>query len=78
MKAIHFPEETCVYAENQPEYLSLPTHKTDDGTVTSCYQPTFWERIRILFGAKIWVSLMTFNKPLQPQRVDIGKKMKIF
>jgi len=71
MKAIHFPEETCIYAENQPQYLPLPVHKTDSGVVTACYELTLWEAIKVLCGAKIWVSVLTFNKPLQPQRLTV-------
>lgn len=72
MKAIDFEGSTHLYAANQPEYLGLPAHKKN-GIVTSCYQPTFKERLRILFGANIWVSVMIFDKPLQPQRVALDK-----
>ena len=75
MKAIDFPESNSVYAKNQSEYLELPAHKTTDGIVTSCYALTCKERLRLLFGAKIWLSLMTFNKPLQPQRLYVSKKL---
>jgi len=73
MKPIDFPEKNCVYAENQPEYLPLPVHKTEDGIVTSCWKLSFDERIKVLFGGKIWWSVMTFNKPLQPQKPSINK-----
>jgi len=72
MKAIDFEGSTHIHAVNQPEYLPLPTHKKG-GIVTSCYELSFKERLKILFGAKIWVSLMTFDKPLQPQRISIEK-----
>ncbi len=75
MKAIEFPEANSIYAKNQPEYLGLPAHKTPDGIVTSCYELTWKERLQVLFGAKIWLSLMTFNKPLQPQKLYVGKKL---
>ena len=74
MKAIDFPESNVVYAKGQEEYLELPTYRTSDGMyVTSCYKPTVWEAARLLFGAKIWLTLMTFNKPLQPQQLLVGK-----
>lgn len=73
MKAIDFPESNSVYAKKQPEYLDLPTFKSPDGIVTSCYTLTWKERLQVLFGAKIWLSLMTFNKPLQPQRLYVSK-----
>lgn len=76
MKAMQFPEANSVYAKDQPEYIPLPTYKTEDGIVTSCYALTWKERLQVLFGAKIWLSLMTFNLPLQPQRLYVGRKME--
>ena len=72
MKAVHFPEENITYAKNQPEYLPLPTYKDDNGLVTSCYKVTLWEAIKLVFGARVWVTIKTFNNPLQPQRLHIG------
>ncbi|HOT89476.1 MAG TPA: hypothetical protein PLC59_00055 [Bacteroidales bacterium] len=75
MKAIEFPEANAIFAKNQSSYMQLPAYKSPDGIVTSCYKLTWKERLQILFGANIWVSLMTFNKPLQPQRLYVGKKI---
>lgn len=75
MKAIDFRESNAIYAKNQPEYLQLPSYKTPDGIVTACYKPTFREALQLLFGAKIWLSVMTTNKPLQPQRLVVGSEM---
>lgn len=68
MKPIKFPEANVTYAENQPEYQPLPAFKNDSqkGEVISCWQLSFRERMRILFTGKLWVSLMSFNKPLTP------------
>ena len=66
MKPIKFKECNAIYAENQPEYIPLPVAKTESGMVTSCWEFTWKERIAILFGAKLFWSQMTFNKPLQP------------
>jgi len=66
MIPVKFKESTVVYAENQPEYIPLPAHKSKSGVVTSCWKFTWWERIRLLFGARIYWSQMTFNQPLQP------------
>ena len=77
MKIINFPEANSIMGKNQPEYLPLPSYKTKDdlGLVTSCWTPTLWECIKLMFGAKIWVTLMTYNNPLQPQRLEIVAKM---
>lgn len=68
MKPIEFKEQNVVYAKDQPEYLPLPAHKVDSpqGEVISCWKLSFTERIRILFSGILWVSLLSFNKPLTP------------
>ncbi len=68
MKPIEFPEQNCVYAKDQPEYLPLPVFRNigPQGECVSCWKLSFKERIRILFIGKLWVSLYTFNKPLTP------------
>ena len=71
MKPVEFKEQNCVYAEHQPEYLPLPSHKTEDGTVISCWKLSFKERLKTLFKGRVWFSVMTFNKPLQPQLPSI-------
>jgi hypothetical protein len=67
MKPINFKESNCVYAKDQKEYLPLPVYKTKDGEVTSCWKFSFFERIKILFTGKVYLTLLTFNNPLQPQ-----------
>ena len=72
MQPTYFKEHNTVYAKNQKEYLPLPAHKTDDGIVISCWKMTLKERIKAFFTGKIYVSNMTFNMPLQPQRLMTG------
>lgn len=67
MDPISFPEQNSNYAENQPEYLLLPAHKTEDGRVITCWRFTFWERIRLLWSGIMWFHVLTFGRPLQPQ-----------
>lgn len=71
MKPIKFKEQNVIYAKNQPEYRPLPAHKTKDGVVTSCWQMTFKERLKVLFFGKIYLSMLTFNMPLQPILISI-------
>lgn len=68
MKPIPFKEQNVVFAKDQPEYLPLPAFRSDSpqGEVVSCWQLSFTERLRILFTGKLWVSLLSFNKPLTP------------
>ena len=68
MRPIEFPEQNIVFAKDQPEYLPLPAFRNDSpqGEVISCWELSLTERLRILFTGKLWVSLMSFNKPLTP------------
>lgn len=55
-----------VFAKDQPEYLQLPAIKLPDGQVITRWNFTLKERIKILFSGNLWLSLLTFNNPLQP------------
>lgn len=68
MNPIKFNEANVVFAEDQPEYLQLPAFKNDStkGEVVTCWNLSFRERVRVLFKGKIWLNLLTFNKPLTP------------
>lgn len=59
-----------VYAKDQPEYIPLPAWKGEDGTVVTRWHLSPWERFRVLFGGSIWLTLLTFNRPLQPVKLD--------
>lgn len=67
-----FPEQNMVLTTKP--YKHLPAHMSIvQGTLTCCWKPTVKERIRILFGAPIWHTILTFNKPLQPQKLEVDK-----
>ena len=70
MKPVPFPCQTHVYAKDQPEYLPLPVHKTEDGICTSCWSLSWRERWKIMWTGRIWWSQLTFNGPLQPVHPD--------
>lgn len=61
-----------VYAKDQPPYIPLPAYREGDGTITTRWQLSWKERLQVLFKGCIWLSVMTFNKPLQP--VQLGTK----
>lgn len=68
MKPVKFKHCNVTFAENQPPYSPLPVLKldTEGGEVIFCMGLSFWERIRVLFLGKIWVSLMMFGQDLTP------------
>ena len=71
MQPVKFKEQNCIYAQNQPEYLPLPAHKSEDGIVTTCWKLSWIERLIVLINGRFWGQFMTFNKPLQPQRPSV-------
>ena len=72
MKPIEFKECNTVYAKDQPEYLPLPVYKSDDGKVVSCWKMSFLERVKIFFTGKLYLMNLTFNHPLQPQKISLS------
>jgi len=74
MDPIKFDGSNVVYAEDQPEYLPLPAHKTKDGILTVCWKLSFVERVKVFFTGKIWQKVMTFNLPLQPQLMSCDRR----
>jgi len=79
MHPSEFKEQNIVFAENQDEYLSLPAHKanTPEGEVLSCWKMSFKERLYCLFTGKVWLMVMTFNKPLSPVYLTTVKRYVI-
>lgn len=76
MKATEFKHQNVVFAKDQPEYKPLPALRIDSqqGEVISCWKMSFKERIKVLFTGKVWLSLMSFNKPLTPSYMSVNRK----
>ena len=73
MEILRFNECNVTYAKDQPEYLQLPAMRKEDGEIVTCWKPSIIERIKILFTGKIWLNILTFNKPLQPLKMSGNK-----
>ncbi len=76
MKPVKFKHQNTEYAKHQPQYGTLPSLKLDtpEGEVISCWRLSFLERLRVLIFGNIWVSLMSFNKPLTPSFLSTDRK----
>ncbi len=76
MKAVRFKECNVKFAASQPQYKTLDALRIDNdrADVITCWKPNFMERIRLLFGGKVWLTLLTFNNPLQPILLSTNKK----
>lgn len=76
MKPVKFKEVNVTFAEDQPEYQPLPAfvdRNSPQGEVVTCWKLSFRERLRVLFKGEIWLSLMSFNKPLTPSYMTTKK-----
>jgi hypothetical protein len=76
MKPVEFEHQNIVFAKDQPEYQPLPALRIDSpqGEVISCWKMSFKERIKVLFFGRVWISLMSFNKPLTPSYMSVNRK----
>lgn len=76
MTPIEFPEQNVVFAKDQPEYLPLPALVDKKlGCVTACFELS--EEEMESFDGKIWITVMTFNEPLQPLYLSTKKENHI-
>jgi hypothetical protein len=75
MKPIPFEGSNVVFGKGQPEYLELPAH-SDGTTVTSCWQLTFKERMKVLVTGRVFFSQVTFGTSLQPQRPSVDNPVR--
>lgn len=76
MKPIEFKGHNVVFAKDQKEYQPLPALRIDSpqGEVITCWELSFWERMRVLWTGRVWLSLMSFNKPLTPTFMSTRRK----
>jgi hypothetical protein len=65
-----FPEQTMVWAKNQPPYLPLPAYTDAEQTIT-CWRLTWRERLSVLFSGSLWLRQLNFGQPLQPQSPSV-------
>jgi hypothetical protein len=65
--------ELVIYAKDQPEYIPLPTRRDVHGTVVTCWKLSWKERLQMFLRGRFYLTLLTFNRPLQPIRIEMGK-----
>ena len=76
MDPIKFPECNAEFAKDQPQYLTLPAYRCPNdrrGQIVCCWQLSWKERISVLLRGVIWHSVLTFNEPLQPIKLQTEK-----
>jgi len=76
MKPKDFKEQNVVFAKDQPPYLPLPAMvdvNSDQGEIVTCWGLSLSERLRVLFKGNIWMTMMTFHKPVTPVYMSTKK-----
>lgn len=68
MTPIRIKGQNLTLAEGQPEYQPLPAcyQGMPEGRMTSCWKLSVWERLRLLFTGRLYISQLTFGQPPQP------------
>lgn len=75
MEPINFKGANVVYGANQPEYIPLPAEKWpgNHGGIVTCWKLSPEELARVKETGVIWLSMLTFNRPLQPVLLSVDK-----
>ena len=76
MKAVKFKQSNIEIAKDQDQYITLPAHMDSDGTVTSCWSLTWWERFKLLFSGHLFLQILTYGKPLQPLKMSVNNPLE--
>ena len=63
-------DELVIYAKDQPPYIPLPMWKGPDGQRVSRWNLSWRERLQVLLGGSVWLSVLTFDRPLQPVKLE--------
>jgi hypothetical protein len=73
MKPINFPGVNIIYAEDQPEYIPLPTIRFPRGETIQCWEFTPENIEEINRTGRLFVGQWTFGQRLQPISVTMDK-----
>lgn len=73
MKAIEFKEQNVIFAKDQKEYAPLPAHGQQNGMVTFCMELTPAEVKKIRLQRRVVLTVLNFNRPVQPVAVHAAK-----
>lgn len=68
--------DEVVYAKDQPEYNPLPALRFEDGTIVTRWRMSWRERLAAFLRGDVYLSVLTFNKPLQPVRLSISSPVE--
>lgn len=69
MRPKKFNEANVTFAKDQAEYEPLDAYyakKSPTGDVVTCWNLSFFERLRVLFLGEIWLHTLTFHSGFKP------------
>jgi hypothetical protein len=64
------PPREVVFGKDQPQYQPLPA-VIEHGLVTTRWKLTWREKLQVALTGNLWLSLLTFNHPLQPIKLSV-------
>ncbi len=75
MEPILFKGANVVYGASQPEYKPLVAERRpgNSGEIVTCWKLSPEELERVKETGVIWLSMLTFNQPLQPVLLSVDK-----
>lgn len=68
-----FSEQNIIFAKDQPEYIPLPALRLENGDVITCWHLSDEEIEKIKESKTLYLSVKTFNQPLQPIFLTVEK-----
>lgn len=73
MAPFRFPGHNVMIAANQNPYSPMPAYRFGDekGTTLIGWKLSRIERLKLLFSGVLWQYVLTFNQPMQPQRLQV-------
>jgi hypothetical protein len=74
MKPIKFKQcnATLITSGYTDSSHDLPVHVTDE-MVTVCFQFSFFEKLKLLFTNRLWVSILTDEETIYPMSFSIDR-----
>lgn len=76
MEPIKFDGVNVVFGKNQLEYAPLPAERVgnpETGQIITCWELSADELKKVQETGKIYVSLLTFGRPLSPMFISVDK-----
>ena len=61
-----------IFGKDQPQYNALPALSCRAGRVVTEWELSAEDLVKLMDGARVRVSILTFGQPLQPIQVEVA------